>query len=87
MKAADAKRACEICEGRGWLSVPISETRCCYRAEHECGGRGCTGPVEEMVEGQDMCWACRGTGEAPTADPPKGAELWETIRALAKEPT
>jgi len=31
---------------------------CCGQADHECGGRGCTGPVQntEVVDG--LCYLC-----------------------------
>ncbi len=47
---------CPYCEGNGWY--PGEEAACCQRFEWECGGRGCSGPVQ--VQTQVQCERCYG---------------------------
>ena len=56
-------RTCETCGGTGLIEIQVPHMECCQRAEFECGGRGCTGPIESSHLDQDYCHDCHGTGK------------------------
>lgn len=58
-------KSCPTCEGGGQVQIQVTVPRCCGRAEHECGGRGCTGPEPDVDVDVDGCPDCGGSGLIP----------------------
>lgn len=69
---------CPDCNGQGWYPVPVSVTRCCGGSDWECGGRGCTGPVQDWEQEQEQCERCFATGDVRARDSDRSGEAGET---------
>ncbi len=65
---------CPDCDGEGWVQETDCEDHCCGGSDWECGARGCTGPVQEMIPIQVQCERCLGTGDVRARDSGSGPE-------------
>ena len=55
---------CPDCGGMGFTVITVPA--CCMGSDWECGGRGCTGPIQDQE--QEGCAACQAIGYRPMTD-------------------